>query len=135
MIIDTSALIAILRSESDGAIYLEALREAVESDIPLRISAANLFELYLVIDKERNEPLSRAADAVLTQFPLEVVSVDHEQALAARAAHRRFGRGSGSAARLNFGDCFSYALARGTGEPLLFKGSDFARTDIEPALK
>lgn len=65
MIIDTSALVAIIRSEPDGQTYFEALRDAVESDIPLRISAANLFELYLVIDKERNESLSRAADEVL----------------------------------------------------------------------
>ena len=135
MIIDTSALVAIIRTESDGPLYFDALREAVESNIPLRISAAGLFELYLVIDKERSEPLSHAADAVLAQFPLEVVSVDHEQALTARAAHRRFGRGSGSAARLNFGDCFSYALARQTGEPLLFKGNDFGHTDLESALK
>ena len=134
MIVDTSALVAIIRSESDGSIYFEALREAVESDIPLRISAASLFELYLVIDKERSEPLSQAADAVLAQFPLEVVSVDREHAVTARMAHQRFGRGSGSAARLNFGDCFSYALARETGEPLLFKGNDFAHTDVEAVL-
>ena len=134
MIVDTSALVAIIRSESDGSIYFEALREAVESDIPLRISAASLFELYLVIDKERSEPLSQAADAVLAQFPLEVVSVDREHAATARMAHQRFGRGSGSAARLNFGDCFSYALARETGEPLLFKGNDFAHTDVEAVL-
>ena len=135
MIVDTSALVAIIRSESDGALYFEALREAVESDIPLKISAANLFELYLVIDKERSEPLSRATDAVLAQFPLEVVSVDQEHAVTARAAHQRFCRGSGSKARLNFGDCFSYALARQTGEPLLFKGHDFTHTDVESALK
>lgn len=134
MIVDTSALVAIIRSELDGSIYFEALREAVESDIPLRISAASLFELYLVIDKERSEPLSQAADAVLAQFPLEVVPVDREQAVTARLAHQRFGRGSGSVARLNFGDCFSYALARETGEPLLFKGNDFAHTDVATVL-
>ncbi|MDO9587931.1 MAG: type II toxin-antitoxin system VapC family toxin [Brevundimonas sp.] len=135
MIIDTSALVAIIRSESDGQNYFEVLRDAVESDIPLRISAVSLFELYLVIDKERNERLSGAADEVLAQFPLEVVSIDREHAVTARVAHQRFGRGSGSAARLNFGDCFSYALARETGEPLLFKGNDFSHTDVEPALK
>jgi len=135
VIIDTSALVAIIRSESDGAIYFEAMREAVESDIPLKISAANLFELYLVIDKDRSDPLSLAADAVLAQFPLEVVPVDQEHVATARAAHRRFGRGSGSNARLNFGDCFSYALARETGEPLLFKGHDLSHTDVEPVLK
>ncbi|MDP2764364.1 MAG: type II toxin-antitoxin system VapC family toxin, partial [Brevundimonas sp.] len=105
MIIDTSALVAIIRSESDGQNYFEVLRDAVESDIPLRISAVSLFELYLVIDKERNERLSGAADEVLAQFPLEVVSIDREHAVTARVAHQRFGRGSGSAARLNFGDC------------------------------
>ncbi|MDZ4111919.1 MAG: type II toxin-antitoxin system VapC family toxin [Brevundimonas sp.] len=135
MIIDTSALVAIIRSESDGQNYFEVLRDAVESDIPLRISAVSLFELYLVIDKERNERLSGAADEVLAQFPLEVVSIDREHAVTARVAHQRFGRGSGSAARLNFGDCFSYALARETGEPLLFKGNDFSHTDVEPTLK
>lgn len=134
MIIDPSALVAIIRSEPDGDIYFEALREAVESDVPLRISAANLFELYLVIDKERSEALSQAVDAVLAQFPLEVVPVDHEHAVTARMAHQRFGRGSGSAARLNFGDCFSYALVRQTGEPLLFKGHDFTHTDVEAVL-
>ena len=135
MIIDTSALVAIIRSEPDGPIYLEALRDAVEADIPLRISAANLFELYLVIDKERSERLSRVADEVLAQFPLEVVAVDQDHALTARAAHLRFGRGSGSPARLNFGDCFTYALVKEVDEPLLFKGNDFSQTDIEPALK
>ena len=134
MIVDTSALVAIIRSEPDGLIYLEALRDAVESEVPLRISAANLFELYLVIDKERDERLSRVVDEVLAEFPLDVVSVDRTHALAARAAHQRFGRGSGSAARLNFGDCFTYALARETGEPLLFKGEDFAQTDVARVL-
>lgn len=134
MIIDTSALVAIIRSEPDGGIYLDTLRRAVLAGTPIRISTANLFELYLVIDKDRDEALSLAADAVISSLSLDVVPVSIDHVLEARAAHRRYGRGSGARAKLNFGDCFAYALAKQAGEPLLFKGADFALTDIEAAL-
>lgn len=133
MIVDTSALVAVIRSEPDGPRYLKAMADAVGRGETLTLSAANLLELYLVIDRGRSDALSRVADAALTQFPLRIAPVTEDLALAAREANRRFGRGSGSAARLNFGDCFAYALARQTGEPLLFKGDDFAQTDIVSA--
>ena len=134
MIVDTSALVAIIRSEPEASAYLDALAGAVDRGETLTISAANLFELYLVIDHDRSDALSRVADSVLEQLPLHIAPVTEHTAVGAREANRLYGRGSGSRARLNFGDCFAYALAKQTGEPLLFKGDDFAQTDIASAV-
>ena len=131
MIIDTSALIAILRDEPEAA----ACARAIEAASRRLVSAANFLEAAIVIDGSRDPVASRRFDDLLREAQLVIEPVTESQARIAREAHRDFGRGSGHPARLNFGDCFAYALARLTGEPLLFKGTDFANTGITPALK
>jgi ribonuclease VapC len=130
MIVDTSALIAILRAEPEAA----ACAEAIEAAAQRRISAANFVETAIVIDGSRDPIASRRLDDLLTEAQLVIEPVTEAQARIARDAYRDYGRGSGHPARLNFGDCFAYALARATGEPLLFKGADFSHTDVAPAL-
>ena len=131
MIIDTSALIAILRDEPEAA----ACARAIEAASRRLVSAANFLEAAIVIDGSRDPVASRRFDDLLREAQLVIEPVTESQARIAREAYRDFGRGSGHPARLNFGNCFAYALARLTGEPLLFKGTDFANTDITPALK
>jgi ribonuclease VapC len=131
MIIDTSALIAILRKEPDADRYVEALAAAAEC----RMSAATFLETAIVVDANRDPVLSRRLDALLAEVEVVVEPVTRSQAEIARQAYRDFGKGSGHPAALNFGDCFSYALARTSSEPLLFKGDDFTRTDVTPALE
>lgn len=126
MIVDTSAVIAILRQEEDAAEYAAAIESAPVTSI----SAATVLEASLVAGPERSDSLDHLLAEGIT-----VVAFDTHQLAIARSAHARYGRGSGSPARLNFGDCFSYALATMTGEPLLFKGQDFRHTDITPALR
>lgn len=126
MIIDTSAIIAILRDEDDAERYRQAIARAPT----LHASAATVLETALVLGPRRREHLARW----LGEAGVVIAPFDTEQLAAAIGAHARFGRGSGSAASLNFGDCFPYALARCRGEPLLFKGVDFGHTDIQPAL-
>lgn len=130
MIIDTSALIAILRDEPEAA----ACARAIEAASHRRISAANLVEAAIVVDGSRDPIASRRFDDLLSAAAVVVEPVTEAQARIAREAYRDFGRGSGHPARLNFGDCFAYALARATGEPLLFKGTDFAHTDVTGGL-
>jgi ribonuclease VapC len=130
VIIDTSALLAILRHESDAAVYAEAIQGATSR----RLSAVSFVETAVVIDSGRDPIASRGFDELLRVAQIGVAPVTEEQARIARDAYRDFGRGSGHPARLNFGDCFSYALARVTGEPLLFKGKDFVHTDVIQAL-
>jgi ribonuclease VapC len=131
VIIDTSALIAILRDEPEAA----ACAKAIEAATHRRISAANFVETAIVVDGSRDPIASRRFDDLVIEARLVIEPVTEAQARIAREAYRDFGRGSGHPARLNFGDCFAYALARATGEPLLFKGADFANTDITLALK
>lgn len=131
MIVDTSALIAILHDEPEATACIRALYAAPNC----RISAASFLEAGIVIDSARSPVPSRRLDDLLRQAGVIIAPVTEEQARIARAAYRDYGRGSGHPARLNFGDCFAYALARATGEPLLFKGGDFAHTDIKPALE
>ena len=131
MIVDTSALIAILRDEPEAA----ACAEAVEAAPNRRMSAANFVEAAIVIDGSRDPVASRRLDDLVKEAQLVIEAVTEVQARIAREAYRDFGRGSGHPARLNFGDCFAYALARATGEPLLFKGDDFVHTDIIPVLR
>ena len=126
MIVDTSALIAIIRQEPDARVYELAL----ESSPVNRISAGTWLETTIVIDRIGDPLLSRRLDELLATARLHVEPVTPSQASIAREAYRDFGRGSRHPAGLNFGDCFAYALARESGEPLLFKGSDFGRTDI-----
>ena len=128
MIVDTSAIIAILRHEHE----YEALEEAIASQPYVRMSAAAYLEAGIVIDARQDPIRSRKLDDFLSRAEITIEPVTAEQALIAREAYRDFGRGSGHPAGLNFGDCFSYALAKATGEPLLFKGEDFIHTDLLP---
>jgi ribonuclease VapC len=126
MIVDASAIIAILRGESDGPSLARSLEEA-----PVRrISAATYVEAAVVTDGSQNPVLSRRFDDLLRDSAIVIEPVTAEQAKIAREAYRDFGKGRHRAG-LNFGDCFAYALAKVTGEPLLFKGDDFRHTDIE----
>jgi len=129
MIVDTSALVAILRDEPEARRFAIALANVQQR----RISAANFLEAAIVIDGSRDPVASRLFDDLLRESSIRIETVTEEQVRIAREAYRDFGRGSGHAAALNFGDCFAYALARTSGEPLLFKGDDFSKTDIVPA--
>ncbi len=128
MIVAASALVALLRAESDAARFARAL---AERGYPKHISAATFLEAAIVIDGSRDPIASRRLDDIVAKSNLSIEPVTAEQALIARAAHRDFGNGSGDPARLTFGDCFAYALAKVYGEPLLFTGEDFGFTDIE----
>jgi ribonuclease VapC len=129
MIIDSSALVAILRDEPEAA----AFAAAIEAATPRRISAVNYVEAAVVIDGSRHPGASRRFDDLLREAKILVEPVTFEQARLAREAYRDYGKGSGHPARLNFGDCFAYALARDVGESLLFKGDDLGQTDVMPA--
>ena len=130
MILDASAVIAILRDEPDAARFAQAIQEAEHR----RISAVNYVEAAAVIDGSRDPVASRQFDDLLRDARVTIEPVTPVQARMARDAYRDFGKGSGHPAKLNFGDCFAYALARAMGEPLLFKGGDFPHTDIASAL-
>jgi ribonuclease VapC len=129
VIVDTSALIAVIFEESDVDEYIDALGEA-----PTSISAATLLEVSIVVDASGRADMARRLEDLLDAIDVKVEPVTAEHAQIGRRAYRDYGRGSGHAARLNFGDCFAYALAKASGEPLLFKGSDFAQTDVRSAL-
>lgn len=129
MIVDTSALIAILKNEPEAQLFSDAMEEAKV----VRISTATYLEACIVVDRYENPVLTARLEEILENPGMVVEPVSLEQARIARAAYRDYGRGSGHAANLNFGDCFSYALARTLREPLLFKGSDFLQTDLRAA--
>ena len=129
MIIDTSAIVAILRGESGAA----AFAEAIEAARARRISAATYVEIGAVIDGARDPVASRLVDDLIATAGIVIEPVTADQARIAREAYRDFGKGSGHPAGLNFGDCFAYALAKAFGEPLLFKGDDFSQTDVTAA--
>lgn len=126
MVIDTSALVAILAGEPEGQAFIDAIEAA---DVRL-ISAATFVEISIVLEARHGAEGPRNLDLFLDRAGVEIAPVDEEQAREARRAFARFGKGR-NAAGLNFGDCFAYALAITSGEPLLFKGEDFARTDVE----
>jgi ribonuclease VapC len=130
LIIDTSAIVAILRGEPDARVFASAIENAADR----RISAVNFVESAVVIDVSRNPIASRRLDDFFRVAQIVIEPVTEQQARIAREAYRDFGKGSGHGAGLNFGDCFAYALAKATGEPILFKGQDFKRTDIVPAI-
>lgn len=125
MVIDTSALIALLLDEPEA----EDFRVAIEDDETRLVSAGTLLEAALVIEARKGEAGGRELELLVHKAAITVVPVDQEQVAEARRAWRRFGRGRHEAA-LNFGDLFAYALVRTSGEALLFKGEDFARTDV-----
>ena len=128
MIVDTSVIIAILRDESDA----EELADALDSANVRRLSAASYVEAAVVTDGNRDPVLSRRLDSLLQQSLIDIEPVTVEQARIAREAYKDFGKGRHRAG-LNFGDCFVYALAKDKGEPILCKGEDFKRTDLDVA--
>ncbi len=130
MVVDSSALLAILLKEEGWERYFEALNTA-----PRRLMAApSWLEACLVFDNRDNEYAKRRLDIVVRDIRIEVVPFDASMAELARYTHWHYGKGNKHPANLNFGDCMAYALAKSTGEPLLFKGNDFTHTDITPAL-
>lgn len=126
MVIDTSAIIAILLGEPEAPLLARAIEEAS----PRLLSAANLLEASMVIETRKGEAAGRELDLFIYRAGIEVLAVDQEQAEIARIAWRHYGKGR-HPAHLNYGDCFAYALAKVTGLPLLFKGDDFSHTDVE----
>lgn len=125
MVIDTSAVVAMLSDEPEA----EQFEAAVEADPVLLMSTASYVETAIVIESRFGEPGGRELDLWLHRAAVDLVAVHAEQAHAARVAYRQYGKGR-HAAGLNYGDCFAYALAKISGEPLLFKGNDFPKTDI-----
>ena len=128
MIVDTSAIVAIVLSEPES----EAFEKAILAGDTVSMSAANHLELTITMARKGGPELLRAADATLEQLAIEILPVTVEDGRIAREAFLRFGRGFHPAA-LNYGDCFAYAAAKARGRPLLYKGDDFARTDIASA--
>ncbi len=128
MIVDTSAIIAILIGEPDQ----DALTRLLALAPSRRMSAGSWVELEVVLSRRRDRSLRPRLDALLNLFPIDIAAVTAEQAEMGAVAYRTYGKGN-HPARLNFGDCFAYALAKSTGQPLLFKGDDFIHTDITPA--
>jgi ribonuclease VapC len=129
LVLDTSAVAALLFNEPDAELY----EAAVGGAGALCMSTATLLECSLVLEARHGPAGVSKLDALIAEQEIELVPFDPEQLAIARAAFRRFGRGRHPAG-LNFGDCFAYALARSKGLPLLFKGADFAKTDIESAI-
>jgi ribonuclease VapC len=129
MVVDTSAIVAILTSEPERRAFIDAIEAA---DVRL-ISAASFVEASIILEVRHGAEGIRHLDLFLDRAGLEVAPVDEEQAREARRGFALFGKGRHEAG-LNFGDCFAYALAMTSGEPLLFKGDDFARTDVSRAL-
>ena len=130
MIVETSAVIAILRQEPEAASFSEIIEKAAVC----RMSVANFVEAAILADRDRDPVMSRRLDELCADAAIALMPVDETQARIAREAYRDFGRGSGHPAKLNFGDCFAYALAKASGEPLLYKGKDFSHTDVKSAL-
>ena len=130
MIVDASAVLTVLFGEEGAAQYDRAMVEAPHC----RMSVANFLEAAMVIESRIGAAGGRNFDAFIAETPIELAPMTVEHAHAAREAWRRFGKGNHPAG-LNFGDCFAYALAETSGEPLLFKGEDFALTDVEDALR
>ncbi len=126
MIVDTSALVAIAKGEPEAKRCIQRLEEFGRN----RISAANLFEAFLVVDRLPAAGSRDIVEALWNRFALQVEPITEQHVRLAREANLRYGKGSGNGAGLNFGDCFAYALAKQTGEPLLFVGNDFGKTDI-----
>jgi ribonuclease VapC len=129
MIVDTSAIVAVVLGES----HSERLSEILSDEGVRKMSAATAVEVNAVLTPRLRPEDQRRVERLVDVWEIELVPFDAEQAGIASQAYRDFGRGSGHPAGLNLGDCFSYALASVTGEPLLFVGDDFAQTDVIPA--
>ena len=129
MIVDSSAIVAILRTEPEAARFLQT----IESATTCRVSAVSYVEAAIIIDRGADAIARRRFDDFFRLSRITVESVTPRQAEIARQAYRDFGKGRHKAG-LNFGDCFAYALAREMDQPLLFKGNDFRHTDVEPTM-
>lgn len=128
MIIDTSAIVAVLKGEPEAESFIQAIAHSPDA----RMSAGTFLETALVVDGLGDPVKSRRLDELIDALGIDVVATTADHTRIARAAYRDFGRGSGSRAQLNFGDCFSYALAAANRAPLLFKGDDFNHTNLQP---
>lgn len=126
MIVDTSVFIAILKEEPESGAFLTSMVAAKS----LEMSAATYLETGIVADRNGDALLSGRVDEIIDTLGIAIAPVTESQARLARVAYRQFGKGTGHPAGLNFGDCFSYALAMENGLPLLFKGADFGETDV-----
>jgi len=133
VIVDTSAIVAVLVGEPSSPAIVDVLTRSA-ADHTTGISAATLVELTAVLTRFGDPGTHRRADALLSEWQIETVPLDGEQARTAQLAYRDYGRGSGHPAQLNLGDCYSYALAAVRRQALLYVGDDFAHTDILPAL-
>jgi len=125
MVLDTSALLAILFLEPEA----EHFADLIAADPRRMISAASMLETAIVVEARKGAPAGRELDLLIHRARIEMVGFEESQLELARDAWRRFGKGN-HRANLNFGDCFAYALSKSSGEPLLFKGDDFAKTDV-----
>ncbi|MBA3880051.1 MAG: VapC toxin family PIN domain ribonuclease [Sphingobium sp.] len=130
MIVDSSAIVAMIKAEPEG----RSFAEAIINDGRAAISAASYLETGIVIDRGPDSGLNAELDQLLRDLKIDIAPVTASQARIARQAYRDFGKGSGHPARLNFGDCFAYALAMERGEPLLFKGEDFVHAGVARAM-
>lgn len=130
MVVDTSALVAILRAEREAEPFLVALGTSATT----LMSASSYVEAGIVMSNDHSPRGLERLNALIDKLAIEIVATARDEAALGIDAHRRYGRGSGHPAGLNMGDCFSYALARSRDLPLLFKGDDFIHTDIRPAL-
>jgi ribonuclease VapC len=126
VIVDTSAIVAMLWTEPEA----EAVANNIYTAGGATLSAANYLEAGIVIDGDKDPVMSTALDTLIRDLEIEIAPVTVSQAKLARQAYRDFGKGSGHPAQLNFGDCFAYALAAESGEPLLYKGDDFAHAGL-----
>ncbi|MGB8210408.1 MAG: type II toxin-antitoxin system VapC family toxin [Mycobacterium sp.] len=131
MIVDTSAIIAILKEEDDATLYAQTIAHADAR----RLSAASYLECGIVLDSQRDPIISRGLDELIQEAEFLIEPVTERQARLARQAYADFGKGSGHRAGLNFGDCLAYALALDLREPLLWKGDDFGHTGVQSALE
>jgi ribonuclease VapC len=129
VIIDSSAIVTILRKEPGWTEFAEKL-DAADS---ISISTGTYLEISIVIGRQNDPVMNREIDSLMEEFDISIEPFTVEQARIARQAYRDFGKGSGHRANLNFGDCFAYALAREKREPLLYKGDDFVHTDVRSA--
>ncbi|MBE7183169.1 MAG: type II toxin-antitoxin system VapC family toxin [Methylobacterium mesophilicum] len=129
MIIDASAILAIMLKEQDGASFKKLI---ASKSGPHEISAVNYLEVAIRVDRFENEEWSEGLDPLMALLGVDIAPVTADQAVKARQAYRQFGKGN-HPARLNLGDCFAYALSKARSEPLLYKGDDFRQTDVEAA--
>jgi len=130
MVIDTSAIVALIEAEPG----VEVLAAAIDADERRIVSAVSVLEASIVLESRRPTTGRAALDRLLDDLAVEIAAFDADQLALAREGFRRYGRGRASKARLNFGDCCAYALAKSLGEPLLFVGDNFTHTDLIPAL-